>query len=67
MSQLPVFVPGAKKDCEASEVELLLLQGKRLEPRAYRISRPVCLSVPTVLPPKTATASLVRLAIGETE
>lgn len=58
---------GAKHDCEASEAERLLLQGKPLEKRAYRVSRAVVLSVPKVLPRKTPIAIAAQRAQAQKE
>lgn len=64
MSQVTEFAFGAaKNDCEALEVEILLLQGKPLEHRTYRISRTVHLCAPMVLPPKTTIATAVKAAV----
>ena len=65
MSQVTRFTHGAKHDCEALEIEILLLQGKPLEHRTYRISRPVHLQAPMVLPPKTTIATAVQVSVAQ--
>lgn len=58
---------GIKSDCEAQEIEILLLQGKGLEPREYRISRPVDLRVPERLPYKKLTALAIQTLFGDAQ